>query len=242
MPLTWSDTFNAPSGPPDPAKWTCCSNQEGGGNQELQYYTPEAVSCSPAGLVITASRDPNGTYAAWNGPSAFLSGKVQTKGKFEWRYGHLDVVASIPAGQPGVWPAIWMLGANIDEDTWPACGELDVMEFFAANAQPTVMAGSLHTPKDNPTCNYTVPGAPLTGLHTYSLDWRPTSFTWLVDGKPFQQILKQNVQDWVFDLPMFLILNLAIGGTMGGAPPATGGLPYQMIVKSVALYNAEVVS
>lgn len=240
MPLTWSETFSAPSGPPDPSKWTCCVNQEGGGNQELQYYVPEAVSCSPAGLVITASRD-NGSYAAWNGPSQFLSGKVWTKGKFEFRYGHLDVVASIPAGLPGAWPAIWLLGANLDENTWPGCGEIDIMESFGALATPAVVAGSLHTPADNPTCNYTVPGVvPLTGFHTYSIDWRPTSFTWLVDGKPYQTILKKNVSQWVFDLPMFLILNLAVGGTMGGAVPGTAPLPYQMIIKSVALYNAEI--
>ncbi len=200
---------------------------------------PEAVSCSPAGLVITASRD-SGTYAAWNGPSQCLSGKVWTKGKFEFRYGHLDVEASLPAGLPGAWPAIWLLGANLDENTWPGCGEIDVMENFGLNAQPTVIAGSLHTPSDNPTCNYTVPGTPLTELHTYSLDWRPTSLEWSVDGCVYQTILKKNVTSWVFDLPMFLILNLAIGGTMGGTPPATGGLPYQMVVKSVELYDAEV--
>lgn len=236
--LTWSETFDAPAGPPDPSKWTCCVNQEGGGNQELEYYVPEAVACSPEGLVITASRD-NGTYAAWNGPSQFLSGKVWTKGKFEFRYGHLDVVASLPTGV-GAWPAIWLLGANLDEFTWPLCGELDITEYFGRNGQATVVAGSLHTPADKPTCNYTVPGESLTAFHTYSLDWLPTSLTWSVDGEAYQTILKKNVTDWVFDLPMFLILNLAIGGTMGGTPPATGGLPYQMVVKSVNLYNSEV--
>jgi len=114
------------------------------------------------------------------------------------------------------------------------------MEYFGRNGQPSVVAGSLHTPADNPTSNFMVPGTPLTATHTYSLDWRPTSLTWSVDGKPFQTILKKNITDWVFDQPAFLILNLAIGGTMGGAPPATGGLPYQMVVKSVNLYNAEV--
>jgi beta-glucanase (GH16 family) len=237
--LAFSDTFAAPGGPPDPSKWACCINQEGGGNQELQYYVPEAVSCSPAGLVITASRD-NGSYAAQYGPSQFLSGKVWTKGLLEFRYGRLDVTASIPAGQPGAWPAIWLLGANLDENTWPGCGEIDIMESFGVNAQPAVIAGSMHTPADNPTCSYTVPGAPLTSMHTYSLDWRPTSLTWSADGKPYQQVLRKDCRDWVFDLPVFLILNLAVGGTMGGAVPPAAPLPYQMIVRSVALYNAEI--
>ena len=236
--LTFSDTFNAPGGPPDPSKWTCCVNQMGGGNNELEYYVPEAVACSPAGLVLTASRD-SGTYTAWNGPSQYLSGKVWTKGKFEFRYGHLDAVASLPTGI-GAWPAIWLLGSSLDEVNWPACGEIDVMEYFGKNGQPASVSGSMHTPADNPTCAYMVPGAPLSGFHTYSLDWLPTSLTWSVDGKAYQTILKKNVSQWVFDRPMFLILNLAIGGTMGGEPPATGGLPYEMVVKSVNLYNAEV--
>ena len=236
--LTWSETFNAPSGPPDPSKWTACTNQEGGGNQELQYYVPEAVSCSPAGLVITASRD-NGTYAGWNGPSQYLSGKVWTEGKFAFRYGHLDVVASLPASL-GSWPGIWLLGADMPANTWPRCGEIDIMEYFGKNGQPSVVAGSMHTPADNTTANYTVPGAPLTSPHTYSLDWLPTSLTWSVDGHAYQQILRKDINNWLFDRPMFLILNLAIGGTMGGHPPATGGLPYRMVVQSVNLYNAEV--
>ena len=128
------------------------------------------------------------------------------------------------------------------EATWPLCGEIDILEYFGRNNQPTSIAGSMHTPADNPTCNYTVPGAPLTAFHTYSLDWRPTSLTWSVDGKAYQTILKKNVNQWLFDLPMFLILNLAIGGTMGGNPPAVGGLPYQMVVKSVELYDAEVIT
>lgn len=238
--LTFSDTFAGPLGtPPDPRYWTCCVDQQGGGNQELEYYTREAVACSPAGLVITASRD-NGTYPAWNGPSQFLSGKIWSKGKFEFRYGHLDVTASIPAGLPGAWPAIWLLGADLDEVGWPACGELDVMESFAVNGNPSVISGSLHTPADNPTVACTL-GTPATGLHTYSLDWRPSSVTWSADGRPYQTILKKNLASWPFDGPMFLILNLAIGGTMGGAVPPTAALPYRMIIKSVELYNAEVV-
>ena len=142
-----------------------------------------------------------------------------------------------------------MLGANLDEYTWPLCGELDVAEWFGGSPNPAdpragnplSVSGSMHTAADSPTAVCTLPGtADASAVHTYSLDWRPTSLTWLVDDKPYQTILKKDCKSWVFDLPQFLILNLAIGGTMGGTPPATGGLPYQMVVKSVELYNAEV--
>ena len=236
--LTWSDTFGGPAGtPPDPGWWTCCVNQAGGGNQELQYYVPEAAASSGPGLALTASRD-SGTYPAWNGPSQFLSGKVWTKGKLEFRYGHLDVTASLPAGLPGAWPAIWLLGANLDEVNWPACGEIDMMESFAVKGNSSVISGSLHSGTDNVTAEHTL-ATPATEFHTYSLDWRPTSIQWSADGHAYQTILKKNLASWPFDNPMFLILNLAIGGTMGGPVPATAPLPYQMIIKSVELYNAE---
>ena len=132
-----------------------------------------------------------------------------------------------------------MLGADLDEVGWPDCGEIDIMESFAAGGNPGAISGSLHTGTDNPTTAHTL-ATPAAGLHTYSLDWRPSSVTWSADGTVYQTILKRNLASWPFDGPMFLILNLAIGGTMGGAVPGTAPLPYQMIIKSVDLYNAEV--
>jgi len=132
-----------------------------------------------------------------------------------------------------------MLGANFDDVGWPECAEIDVAEWFGDTPNPAQVAGSLHTATDNITQNYTM-SSPGTGLHTYSLDWRPTSLVWSVDGVAYQTVLKRHLASWPYDAPMFLILNLAVGGTRGGVPPATGGLPYTMTVKSVNLYNAEV--
>ena len=102
---------------PTPGTGRAASTSEGGGNQELQYYDAGSGDVQPrrAGH----HRKPRQRHATRRGtaPVQFLSGKVWTKGKFEFRYGHLDVTASIPAGLPGAWPAIWLLGANLDEVT-----------------------------------------------------------------------------------------------------------------------------
>ena len=106
-----------------------------------------------------------------------------------------------------------------------------------------MVAGSLHTRADNPTCRLHRDRVPAHRDSTpTALDWRPTFLTWSVDGNAVPGHPEENVT-WhrgCSIMPMFLILNLAIGGTMGGNPPAAGGLPYQMVVKSVNLYNAEV--
>ncbi len=241
MTLTWQDNFSGPPGsPPDPAYWTCCTDGGGGGNNEEEFYTPENAALDGSGLVITAQKD-----SQYGRP--FTSGKIWTKGKLEWRYGHLDVVASFPA-IAGAWPAVWMLGASLDEVMWPGCGELDVAEWFGGSPNatdpradnPLSVSGSMHSATDNPTSVYTLPAtADAAALHTYSLDWRPTSLQFSVDGNVYSTLLKKNLASWPFDSPQFLILNLAIGGTMGGTVPAATQFPLLMKVKSVALYNAE---
>jgi beta-glucanase (GH16 family) len=249
MTLSWQDNFSDPPGsPPDPRYWTCCVNGAGGGNAEAEYYTQQNVRTAVGGgLVMEATAD-DGTYPAYNGPSTVLSGKAWTNGKLAWRYGHLEATAVLPA-VPGAWPAIWMLGQNFNDIGWPDCAELDIAEWFggspAANDpranNPRSVSGSLHTPTDNITSAYTIPSGVETAAtpHVYSLDWTPSSLGWGVDGVTYQTILKRHLGSWPFDLPQFLILNLAIGGTMGGPVPAPAQLPLQMTVLSVALYNAE---
>ncbi|MGH7239214.1 MAG: glycoside hydrolase family 16 protein [Candidatus Saccharimonadales bacterium] len=243
MSLTWSDEFDGPAGtPPDARYWSFVDNQPpGGGNQELEYYIPDASALDGQGrLAITTARD-NGRFPAWYGPSQFTSGKIWTRGKVEFIYGHLEVRAQFPAaGQPGSWPAIWLLGADIPEVGWPACGEIDMMESFGVNASKTEFSSSLHTPTDNPTFQEALPANDdLTGWHNYALDWQPGVLTFSVDGKAYVTYRKADFKTWPFDKPFFLILNNAIGGTMGGSVPAGAPLPYVMNVSYARLYNAE---
>ena len=115
MALSFSDEFSGPAGtPPDPNAWSFVDNQPpGGGNNEMEYYIPDASALDGSGrLAITAARD-TGRFPAWYGPSQFTSGKIWTRGKVEFRYGHIEVRAQFPdAGKPGSWPAIWLYGCR----------------------------------------------------------------------------------------------------------------------------------
>jgi beta-glucanase (GH16 family) len=233
----WAEDFNGPAGsPPDPSIWTAILDGNGGGNRELQYYVPQAVALNGHGnMQIAAARD-NGSYPAWYGPSQFTSAKVWTQDKLEFAYGRLAVRAALPAGLPGSWPAIWLLGADIGEVGWPACGEIDLVESFGKDADPAEISAAIHTPADNIHSRYCLPPADNARRpHTYALDWRPQSLTFSVDGHDYLTIRKKQVQDWLFDRPFFLIINLAIGGTMGGNIPSTAPLPYTMSVDYVRL-------
>lgn len=234
---TWSDTFSGPVGaPPDAVSWNMVQGSgvapEGGGNNELETYAPEALAMNGNGdLVITASYA-NGVYT---------SGKIWTIGLADFRYGHIAVRAALPdAGKPGYWPGIWMMGSDYPSVGWPACGEIDIMEAFGINGLDNQIAGSLHTATDNPTANYTFPaGETAATFHVYSIDWRPTSVTFSVDGVPYETVYKSSLASWPFDKPFFIIINLAIGGTQGGAVVPTD-LPYTMLVNYVDISGSNV--
>jgi beta-glucanase (GH16 family) len=242
-PPTWSDEFNGPPGsPPDPAFWSAVVNGAGGGNQELEYYVPAANALDGHGdLVIAASRD-NGAYHAWYGPSQFTSGKVWTKGKFAFRYGRLEVRAAFPcAGQPGAWPAIWMLGTNYKDVGWPACGEIDIFESFGQDRSATQISGAVHTSGGSKGQLSQLPaGNTAANFHVYTLDWNPTSLEIGVDGHTYFAVNKGDLgSTWPFTQPFFLILNLAIGGTQGGSVPPGATFPYLGRFDYVRLYGGE---
>lgn len=242
--LTWADDFEGPVGsPPDSASWGSVVNGAGGGNQQLEYYVPEATELDGnSNLVIAANRN-GGTYPAWYGPSQFTSGKLWTQGRVAFRYGYLEVRAAFPcAGQPGAWPAIWMLGVNFLDVGWPACGEIDIMESFGKNADPKQLSAAVHCPGGNASQLYELPaGDDATAFHTYSLDWRPGSLSFSIDGNQYLTVTKKQLgPTWPFQQPFFLILNLAIGGTMGGSVPSTAVFPYRMQVDYARLYGGEV--
>lgn len=217
-------------------------NGDGGGNRELQYYIPQANTLDGRGnLVISAHRD-NGTYKAWYGPSQFTSGQLWTQHKMAFRYGSLQVRASFPcAGQPGAWPAIWLLGTNFDDVGWPRCGEIDMMESFGRNADPRQVSAAAHWLGGAASNLHELPVRnDARNLHTYTLDWRPGYLGFGVDGDTYFSLSKKQVgASWPFEQPFFLILNLAVGGTLGGSVPATAAFPYGMIINSIALYGGE---
>ena len=145
--LVWSDEFNGANGSPvDSSKWVQETGGGGWGNEELEYYTnrPQNAFLQNGNLVIKAVEE---KYSGSDGVSRnYTSARLKTQGKFSQTYGRFEARIKIPRGQ-GIWPAFWMLGADIDQVPWPACGEIDIMENIGK--EPTIVHGTIHGPGYN---------------------------------------------------------------------------------------------
>lgn len=208
--LAWSDEFDK-DGLPDPAKWVydIGTGSNGWGNAELQYYTNRAenASISNGTLKIRAVKE------SFQG-SAYTSARMLTKGKYEFKYGRVEVRAKVPAGV-GTWPAIWMMGNDIGTVGWPACGEADIMEH--RGSELNTITAALHYPGrsgGNPVKATTVIPNATTEFHIYRFDWSATSLKFYVDDKLFHEV--QNTASIPYNKDFFILLNLAMGGGFGG--------------------------
>ena len=211
LSLIWSDEFNS-AGAPDPAKWgyDLGTGSGGWGNQEAQYYTNRAenVVVSNGTLKITAKAE---SYSGSN----YTSARILTKGKFSFQYGRVDVRAKLPAGG-GTWPAIWALGDDISTVGWPACGEIDIMEHVGNSLNKVHF--TLHYPGHsggNATGTSKMIPNVTTEFKVYSIIWTAESIVFLVDDVP--QYTFPNNSTIPYNKKFFLILNVAMGGTFGGA-------------------------
>ena len=211
------------------------TGENGWGNNELQYYTDRTsnVKVENGVLVITAQRE------NFEG-SAFTSARMLTKDKFEQRYGRFEARIRLPYGQ-GMWPAFWMLGADIDENPWPAAGEIDIMEYRGQN--PTVLGGSVHGPGYSGgnaiSKEFVLENDRFdTGFHIFGVEWSPEAVNFYVDDILYNQITREDVTgEWVFDKPFFMLMNLAVGGTFVGSPNDETVFPQSMLVDYVRVYE-----
>ncbi|MFF4735656.1 family 16 glycosylhydrolase [Streptomyces sp. NPDC001262] len=243
--LVWADEFRGPSyRGPDPAKWNFDRGAEPQwGNHEWQYYTDrhENVALDGDGhLVISARRERLPWMHCTVGPCDITSGRITTKGKFSQAYGRFEARIKVPKGK-GMWPAFWMLGANVDRVAWPGNGEIDVMEVLGH--QPCTVHGAVHGPgyvAKGLEQHMSLRGGSLSDdFHTYRVDWSPGRVTWLLDGKTYGTARSGQLrrgQRWVFDHPHYLLLNLAVGGDWPGAPDGGTPFPNQMVVDYVRVY------
>ena len=224
MSLLWSDEFEGPAGtPPDARRW---EHELGpGGNGELQAYTREnAVLDGRGNLAITAAPDRT-------------SARIRTKGRFDFTYGRIEARVRVPRGT-GLWPAVWALGADIDEAGWPACGEIDVMEHVGQ--EPRRAFGTIHCPGHAHPHGFQG-GVDLDedlagGFHVFAADWRPQRIEWSVDGRAYHAATPADVPGgWVFDHPFYLLVNLALGGDLGGELQAD--LPQALLVDYVRVFS-----
>ncbi|MFD8675650.1 RICIN domain-containing protein [Streptomyces seoulensis] len=237
---TFSDSFDGPAGSAvDGSKWTL-ETGDNVNNHERQYYTSGTKNAALDGqghLVITAKRENPANYQCWYGSCQYTSARLNTSGKFNAQYGHVEARMKIPRGQ-GMWPAFWMLGTPVN---WPDSGEIDVME--NVGFEPSTVHGTIHGPGYSGSggigAGYSLPNgqAFADAFHTYAVDWAPDSITWTVDGNVYQRRTPADLggKTWVFNKPFFLILNLAVGGYWPGDPDGSTQFPAQLVVDSVSV-------
>jgi beta-glucanase (GH16 family) len=240
--VTWSDEFNGAAGtPPDAGRWRYDVGGGGWGNSELQYYTTSTANAAHDGagnLVITARRENPGNYSCWYGSCQYTSARLLTAGTFTQTYGRFEARIKIPRGQ-GMWPAFWMLGADIGTNPWPNNGEIDIME--NVGFEPSTVHGTLHGPgysgANGVGGQTSLPGgqALADAFHTYTVDWAPDSVTWYLDGVQYSRKTPADLggDRWVFDHPFFMIMNVAVGGTWPGSPDGSTVFPQRMLIDYV---------
>ena len=229
--LVWSDEFSG-TGSPNSNLWFHQTQLPVGGswfNGELQHYTNRLVNSSIGNglLKITARRE---NFTDQGQTKQFTSARLNSK--FAFTYGRVDVRAKLPSGA-GTWPAIWMLGKNINEPggffsnqfgtvSWPACGEIDIMEHWGNN--PNVIHGSIHTPSSfGSTINTRtkILSQVSSTFYVYSIVWDETKIDFLIDDVVFYTY-SPSVKDantWPFKKPQYLLLNIAMGGVGGAVDP-----------------------
>ncbi|MBS1794829.1 MAG: glycoside hydrolase family 16 protein [Acidobacteria bacterium] len=246
--LTFKDEFNGPAGAPvDSSKWTAETGGGGWGNQELEYHTnsiDNAYQDGGGALVIKAIKlTPPLNLSCWYGPCQYTSARLITKGKFEQKYGRFEARLKIPRGQ-GMWPAFWMLGNNIDTVSWPACGEIDIMENIGR--EPSIVHGTVHgsgySGGNGIGSSFSFPNNAVFAddYHIYATEWSASEIRFFVDGNLYKTITPADLPQgaaWAFDHPFFMILNVAVGGGWPGSPDGTTSFPQTMMVDYVRVYK-----
>jgi beta-glucanase (GH16 family) len=252
--LVWSDEFET-NGAINSTKWHHQTQLPAGGNWyngEQQHYTNLITNSfvNTGFLNIKAIKE---VYTNQGVTKQYTSTRLNSK--FAFQYGRVDVRAKIPTNQ-GTWPAIWLLGKNINEDggffdaqfgttNWPACGEIDIMEHGITPFQPTnFIQSAIHTPSSfGSTINHggIVATDLVNNFHVYSMNWSPFQITFLLDGVAFYTYnpAVKNASTWPFDAEQYLLLNIAMGGVAGTIP--SNFSQASMVVDYVRVYQNTVV-
>ena len=250
--LAWSDEFNGRAGsPPDPNTWTheigdgTANGNPGWGNSELQYYTDSTENAAMDGagnlLITVREAGENSGLHCYYGPCQYTSARLISANKAEFAYGRIEARIQVPRGA-GLWPAFWSLGTDIDRVGWPRTGEIDFMEHVAR--EPKRVFGTIHGPGysggDSFGDTYDFVEDVADRFHTYAVEWQPDHIVWSVDGIEYHEAVPADVapDEWVFNHPFFLLLNVAVGGNFGGPVGPDTTFPQTMAVDYVRVYQA----
>lgn len=240
--LVWADEFEGDT--LNTNDWNYQIEPAGRFNNEWQRYTNSTNNAyvENSNLVIKAIYDEAG-----HGINHYTSARMNTAGKQTWKYGKISARIKLPYGQ-GIWPAFWMLGANINEnggDTpWPRCGEIDILELYGSKDDGVVEANLHYADTDG---NHSMMGSEEFELasgkfaddyHVFELEWDAENISWLVDGQRYAStsITDDRFKD-EFHHEMFILLNLAVGGTYADYPDASTVFPQYMYIDWVRVYE-----
>jgi beta-glucanase (GH16 family) len=239
--LVWSDEFDADT--LDSNNWSFQVVEAGRFNDEWQRYTnnPENAYVEDSCLVIKAIHESDD-----HGMDQYTSARLNTANKQSWKYGKIAARIKLPEGE-GIWPAFWMLGANIDEnggDTpWPQCGEIDIMEFYGSKDDGAVEANIHYAGKTGSHANMGAvtfkldEGKFADAFHVFELEWDADRIAWSVDGKEYASASISGEEFSEFHEEFFILLNMAVGGTYAGRPDETTSFPQYMYVDWVRVYQ-----
>ncbi len=233
--LVWNDEFIGTN--INTNNWTHELGDHGWGNNELQNYTSHSDNSylEDGKLIIQAQKESDGSYT---------SARIVTMNKQEFTFGRIDIRAIVPNGQ-GIWPALWMLGANFPEIGWPACGEMDIMEHVGF--EPNKIHGTAHYGAPGQGFSYfkgdeyALPAGEVyqDEYHVFSLIWEENQIKWYMDDNLFYTFNVSDVdgENYPFNQDFFFIMNVAVGGNWPGNPDASTSFPQKMFVDYIRVFQ-----
>jgi len=210
-----------------------CPNLCGWGNNELEYYRAENATVANGQLTISAKQE---SFGGRN----YTSSRLITKNKIDFTYGFVEARIDMPIGQ-GLWSAFWMLSTNQPYGTWPASGEIDIVEMLGH--EPNKVHGTIHYgnmwPNNQNMGMSAIGNNYTTGFHTYGVEWVEDTIRWFVDSVKYFELTASDILplDWRFDDDFHLLLNCAVGGNWPGNPDSTTVFPQEMIIDYVRVYK-----
>jgi beta-glucanase (GH16 family) len=258
----WCQEFNATTaGPPDTTVWSFdLGNNNGWGNNEVEVYCgPPGTMNNPSQCPTMFSTTTNTVYLDGSGhlviqpinnSGTWISTRMKTQGTMNFQYGRIEASIQLPdTTNQGLWPAFWSLGSNITSTPWPACGEADIMEDWSPavfnGSGPSGNRATIHTALtggNGKGGSYTFPSGQQanTAFHAYGLIWSANMMQYYVDTpmKPFFIVTPSDLaagDTWPFNANIFLITNVAVGGTLGGSTSSLVN-PQPMIFDYVRQY------
>ncbi|MGA7924980.1 MAG: glycoside hydrolase family 16 protein [Candidatus Sulfotelmatobacter sp.] len=260
----WCQEFNATTpASPDTTVWAFDLGNGGFGNHELETYCgPPGYSGNPSDCPTTFSTTTSNAYLDGNGhlviqaidsSGTWFSARMKTEGLENFHYGRIEASIQLPnTTNQGLWPAFWSLGSDINPTPWPGCGETDFMEVWSPQVDGGPGLGgnrtTIHTAATDgsglqPNGVYRFPSGQAndSAFHSYGMIWSANMQQFYIDNplQPYYITTPSNLSSgdtWPFNANIFLIMNIAVGGTLGGTPSALTPDPGIMTLDYVRQY------